>query len=34
MNVYCSEWNDGKLDGMTFIYFNNGSYIYGLFRNN
>lgn len=34
MNVYCSEWEDGKMSGLTFIYMSNGSYIYGLWRNN
>jgi hypothetical protein len=34
LNVYCSEWDDGRMNGLTFIYMTNGSYIYGLWRNN
>ena len=33
LNVYCSEWDDGRMNGLTFIYMSNGTYIYGLWKN-
>lgn len=32
MNVYCSEWRQGLMDGMTFIYFTNGDCLYGQWK--
>jgi len=34
MNVFCSEWKDNKMDGITFIYLNCGIYTYGNWKNN
>ncbi len=34
MNIYCSEWEDNRMNGFTFIYFANGNYFYGMWRGN
>jgi hypothetical protein len=34
MNVFCSEWKNNEMDGMTFIYLNNGIYTYGNWKDN
>lgn len=34
MNLYFAEWEDGKMAGSTFIFLNNGNYMYGTFRSN
>lgn len=32
MNVFSSEWAQGLVDGMTFMYFSNGNYFYGQWK--
>lgn len=34
LSIYFSEWDDGKLNGLTFVYFVDGTYLYGNWRNN
>ncbi len=34
LNLYFSEWQDGKMDGLTIVFLSNGSYIYGCWKNN
>lgn len=32
MNFYCSEWDKGQMNGMTFILRNDGRYLYGIWK--
>lgn len=32
MNIYCSEWSQGLMDGMTFLYLSNGCIAYGQWK--
>lgn len=32
MNLFCSEWNTGTIDGMTFIRLANGNCLYGQWK--
>ena len=32
MNLYCSEWSKGQLNGKTLILLRNGRYLYGSWQ--
>lgn len=34
MNLYCSEWDNGRLSGSTFIALSSGHFFYGVWKNN
>ena len=34
MNLYCSDWDNGRLCGSTFIALSSGHFFYGVWKNN